>query len=134
MTKYISIASVNSFLLNQMSTTFSSIYSILCRTSPERRDLHRIGCWQADCFISAYLDENLKCSVHCRIICLFIIHATITEQNIINIFDALINLFFVQIESCNIKYDRMRELKVKEFTTDAEGNESITVISNHRFI
>ncbi|MDO4410375.1 MAG: RHS repeat-associated core domain-containing protein [Akkermansia sp.] len=28
----------------------------------------------------------------------------------------------------------MRELKVKEFSIDAEGNESITVISNHRFI
>ena len=47
-----------------------------------------------DGLIPPCLDENLKCSVNCCIVCLLIIHSTtMTEQYKITIFDALIKPF-----------------------------------------
>ena len=47
-----------------------------------------------DAFTSACQDENLKCSVNCCIVYLHIIHSTtMTEQDKITIFDALIKPF-----------------------------------------
>ena len=47
-----------------------------------------------DAFTSPCLDENLKYSVNCCIVCLLIIHSTtMTEQEKITIFDALIKPF-----------------------------------------
>ena len=77
-----------------MSTMFSSTAPILRRSSPEGRGLRRMGRRLNDAFTSPCLDENLKCSVNCCIVCLLIIHSTtMTEQDKITIFDALIKPF-----------------------------------------
>ena len=63
-----------------MSTMFSSTASILRRLN--------------DAFTSACLDENLKCSVNCCIVRLSTTNSTtMTEQDKITIFDALIKPF-----------------------------------------
>ena len=63
-----------------MNTMFSSTAPILRRLN--------------DAFTSPCLDENLKYSVNCCIVCLLIIHSTtMTEQDKITIFDALIKPF-----------------------------------------
>ena len=73
---------------------FSSIAPILRWSSPERRCRRRMGRRLNDGLIPPCLDENLKCSVNCCIVCLLIIHSTtMTEQDKITIFDALIKPF-----------------------------------------
>ena len=73
---------------------FSSTAPILRRSSPEERGLRRMGRRLNDALISACQDENLKCSANCCIVCLLIIHSTtMTEQDKITIFDALIKPF-----------------------------------------
>ena len=77
-----------------MSTMFSSTASILRRSSSEGRGLRKMGRQLNDAFTSPCLDENMKCSVNCCIVCLLIIHSTtMTEQVKITIFDALIKPF-----------------------------------------
>ena len=73
---------------------FSSTAPILRRSSPKGRGLSRMGRRLNDSLIPPCLDENLKCSVNCCIVCLLIIHSTtMTEQDKITIFDALIKPF-----------------------------------------
>ena len=56
--------------------------------------LRRMGRRLNDVFTSPCLDENLKYSVNCCIVCLLIIHSTtMTEQDKITIFDTELKLF-----------------------------------------
>ena len=73
---------------------FSSTAPILRWSSPEGRDQRRMGRRLNDAFTSACLDENLKCSVNCCIVRLSTTNSTtMTEQDKITIFDALIKPF-----------------------------------------
>ena len=73
---------------------FSSTAPILRWSSPEGRGLRRMGRLLNDAFTSACKDENLKLSVNCYIVRLFTTNSTtMTEQDKITIFDALIKPF-----------------------------------------
>ena len=73
---------------------FSSTAPILRRSSPEGRGLRRMGRRLNDGRASACQNENLKCSVNCCIVRLPTTNSTtMTEQDKITIFDALIKPF-----------------------------------------
>ena len=73
---------------------FSSTAPILRRSSPKEPGLRRMGRRLNDGLIPPCLDENLKCSVNCCIVRLSTTNSTtMTEQDKITIFDALIKPF-----------------------------------------